>query len=286
MGGSWRMQKTLITKGSDDDDDSTRLAAYLYAHSSEKYSKFMWRKELLNCPSPLTNATVASVCRISSDTTPEEYSALVQNPVCRCQCVAKLYSEENSIKLAEYLYDAGVLSSLTFQDSWDGKPITNFLNAAGTGPAMPIDGYSEAQSLEIYKSLRDYVCDVGVIGDMFQATSSNDITFWVLHPTIERLWHVLRLNEYRGLLPNFDENWPSYNISASCIGHGYNDATFLSNLFSTYNTTDVYTNSELYALLHPANDSLPYIYDSLRWSHCEALGELSAPLFYLACSLL
>ncbi len=34
----------------------------------------------------------------------------------------------------------------------------------------------------------------------------------------------------------------------------------------------VYTNSELYDLLDPARDDLPFVYDNFRMHHCEVLN--------------
>lgn len=47
-------------------------------------------------------------------------------------------------------------------------------------------GYTEEESRKIYDQLLYLLCSPGHIGTMFQATSTNDITFWVLHPTVDR----------------------------------------------------------------------------------------------------
>ncbi len=56
-----------------------------------------------------------------------------------------------------------------------------------------IDGYTVEESIAIYEEIRDYLCDMGHIGDNFQATSTNDPTFWVMHTNMERVWHLLRI---------------------------------------------------------------------------------------------
>lgn len=45
-----------------------------------------------------------------------------------------------------------------------------------------LPGLSAAESLGVYRSLVSTLCSPGHLGDMFQATSTNDVTFWVLHP--------------------------------------------------------------------------------------------------------
>lgn len=49
-----------------------------------------------------------------------------------------------------------------------------------------LPGYSEEESSHIYQQLLYLLCSPGHIGTMFQATSTNDITFWVLHPSVDR----------------------------------------------------------------------------------------------------
>ena len=49
-----------------------------------------------------------------------------------------------------------------------------------------LPGYTEEESDRIYEQLLYLLCSPGHIGTMFQATSTNDITFWVLHPTVDR----------------------------------------------------------------------------------------------------
>lgn len=49
-----------------------------------------------------------------------------------------------------------------------------------------LPGYTDEESDRIYEQLLYLLCSPGHIGTMFQATSTNDITFWVLHPTVDR----------------------------------------------------------------------------------------------------
>lgn len=109
---------------------------------------------------------------------------------------------------------------------------------------------------------------VGHIGDMFQATSSNDITFWVLHPTMDRLWHHKRLLESNSD-SDFDHSWSK--DTSECYGHNPDDLQPFKNLFKN-DHKNYYTNAELYDLLHPANENLPYVYADFNWDHCTMLG--------------
>lgn len=49
-----------------------------------------------------------------------------------------------------------------------------------------LPGYTDEETTAIYEQLLYLLCSPGHIGTMFQATSTNDITFWVLHPTVDR----------------------------------------------------------------------------------------------------
>jgi hypothetical protein len=108
---------------------------------------------------------------------------------------------------------------------------------------------------------------------MYQATSTNDITFWVLHPTLDRLWHWKRLAKD----PNYSETWDPYH---PCYGHNPEDLQpFNKNLFMeeaedgyVEDLSKFYNNAELYIQLHPTNPKLPYAYDNFDWPHCSAIG--------------
>lgn len=108
------------------------------------------------------------------------------------------------------------------------------------------------------------LCSPGHIGDMFQATSTNDITFWVLHPTVDRLWHYKRL----GNLANYDETWDPYH---KCYGHNPTNYQPFKNLFDKDNM--FYTNEELYEAMRPNTATLPYTYDHFLWPHCAVIGH-------------
>jgi hypothetical protein len=112
------------------------------------------------------------------------------------------------------------------------------------------------------------LCDPGYMGDMFQATSSNDVTFWVIHPNLERVWHVIRINAYKGLL-SFDDTWPDSEVT--CQGHYASNIQPFKNVFDDNNM--LYTNAELYDLLDPNQDDYPYLFDNFDWTHCKFLGS-------------
>lgn len=54
-----------------------------------------------------------------------------------------------------------------------------------------LPGYTDEETTAIYEQLLYLLCSPGHIGSMFQATSTNDVTFWVLHPTVDRCSNCL-----------------------------------------------------------------------------------------------
>lgn len=134
-----------------------------------------------------------------------------------------------------------------------------------------------------------------------------DPTFWPIHPTMERLWMFKRLT---GTMT--DLTWPDHdtitttpggdkrknvlsNTSDRCAGHrgsdvfpfvmggtsGKSSAPGIA-VRSGIRSTGVeggerdrgftLTNREVLQAFDPRINSLPYVYDTFRWEHCEAEG--------------
>lgn len=239
LGGSWNADLSLREPGT----TAGLQDAYEFAHATEAYSKILWRYDFLICPEGC-----------ASDT-----------PEVDCQCYCTQESYQN-LTAAHILANTGIIKSLAFYDK-DGLPIENWQNKTSKQPYDALPGYTEDETSALYDEIMSVLCNPGYMGDMFQATSTNDITFWILHPTLERLWHLTRLNAARGLIA-FDDTWPDTDIS--CSGHFSYDHTPFKNIFDSNDT--VYTNAQLYELLSPSRDAFPYVYENFRWSHCTYLG--------------
>lgn len=239
LGGSWNSDTSIREAGT----DAGVKEAYEFAHATEAYSKILWRYDYLVCPSNCDSNAPESDCE--------------------CYC-----SEESfkNMTAAHILSATGIIKSLVFFDS-NGLPIESWQNKTSKQAYDVLPGYTEEETSALYDEIMKVLCSPGRMGDMFQATSTNDITFWILHPTLERLWHLTRLNDYKGLI-DFDHTWPDSDVT--CTGHYSWDATPFKNIFDTNDT--VYTNAQLYELLNPTRDAFPYVYDNFRWSHCTYLG--------------
>lgn len=135
-------------------------------------------------------------------------------------------------------------------------------------PAFCTDLSRDQQSLVVEK-----MCEAGwaLTGDSLEAGSPADISFWPMHPTIERLWQYKKLGASGGFI---NEDWISHcetsecpSLWKNCSGHGVNDVLKWKNLFD--NDDYFYTNMDLYTLADPHNrDGLPYIFDNFKWDHC------------------
>ena len=226
----------------------TSPAIYTFAHEILAMSKELWRNDFLSCPDTCTMDVPWDECK------------------CSCANSAKILAAfDADLKPVDVLDQSGVLGGMIFFDN-DRHLVSNFVNST-TGKAHErIPGYSVQESHEMYTSMLEDLCEPGHNGDMFQATSSNDITFWVLHPTVDRLWHYKRLAQD----PNFDETWDPYH---TCYGHNPDDYQPFEDLFTTPAASgSFYSNQEIKDLFHPMHEDVPYVYDHFNWNHCELLG--------------
>lgn len=241
MGGTWNHisnNATLMALGSE-----LMTNKLDFVHLTQALSKELWRNSFLTCP---------DVCSV--DTPSDE---------CACFCKA---DDVGGMEPYEILHTSGVLSLLAFFDSEEERIISEFSEEANRTEYQLV-GTSSSVQLAVWDALLGNLCDPGHIGDMYQASSPNDITFWVLHPTLDRLWHWIRLSADH---ENFDDTW-AYDADV-CLGHNPDDLQpWTSQLFGL-DGEQMLTNTELYELMNPGADVLPYIYDNYNWPHCKLLG--------------
>jgi hypothetical protein len=124
------------------------------------------------------------------------------------------------------------------------------------------------------------------VGDHLESASPADPSFWVIHPTLERLlqakymgggfvhntWASKPAEEFVCMRPdcyNATQNLWS-NWSDCCLGHFPTDRI----IDPEYNNRSILvgdTNEETLAATDASSAaySMPYIYDSISWDHCE-----------------
>lgn len=142
-------------------------------------------------------------------------------------------------------------------------------------------------------AFKEFICqgDMGYIftGDHLESASPGDPSFWVIHPTLERLFHA------KMMTGGFEtETWSTdqendfvcskgacYNdvldttdfFDTCCYGHKEDDRLLDAETGNRYNYVGP-TNGEVLAMSDPRSNeySMPYIYDKFNWDHCEPDG--------------
>ena len=117
----------------------------------------------------------------------------------------------------------------------------------------------------------DMVCNAGILdGDHLESASPADISFWPLHPTVERLY------QFKVLSQKFtDTYWNDTAITSwsgtDCYGHHSSDTTFLKSVLEDGKYS---TNLDVLTAVNPFNmdTELTYIYDNFEWEHCLETG--------------
>jgi hypothetical protein len=130
-------------------------------------------------------------------------------------------------------------------------------------------------------------------GDHIESASPADPSFWVIHPTLERL---LQAKLMAGGFDN--EVWPKDSaksfvcngaectdgatglagyFSNCCYGH-YEDSQLLDAISGDPKTFYGPTNGEVMAATDPRLDSysMSYIYDSFEWTHCTGASSIKS----------
>ncbi|CAN0353347.1 unnamed protein product [Ectocarpus sp. 6 AP-2014] len=278
VGGAWSMEAGVVAKRTTD-----RVLPFLHVI----YTKKLWRADYLVCPESCSNNAPAWM-------------------ECQCSCDATAMAGKSPL---EVLKDAGLLSGSSFFYDKHLKLIENLDEATQEGT---LAGYTAEESEDIFHEALRVMCTPSVVGTFYEATSTIDPIFWVIHPTIERLWQLRRLQD-----DAFDDTWvPSEFV---CFGHNPGDtlpfhdmfassrgasssvlkASFLAGVGGTARHGGVgsgqgetgiglrggritggmalspkkyYTNAELYHLLDPNGDEVPYVYDNFEWPHCDEKG--------------
>jgi hypothetical protein len=153
--------------------------------------------------------------------------------------------------------------------------------------------YVGTLSQEKWMKWRDFICEGDgtkiFVGDHVESASPVDPSFWPIHPTLERILHG------KMMAGGFKDNtWPSdsqndyvcdkFNCyedgvagfyDQCCYGH-YEDDQLLDYITGDDTKYVGATNKETLAASNPLLDSysVPYVYDSFQFDHCDNAGEL------------
>lgn len=140
-----------------------------------------------------------------------------------------------------------------------------------------------------------------VEGEMLESASPADITFWVIHPTIDRLLTAKRLTTVTSMgtvdfakwasVDGLEEAWLSYSYYSleeneneyytdayTCVGHADTDQVLPDRLplidnfpgLADKDENGIITNWEYFVAIDPNNvDGVDYVYDNFDWVHCN-----------------
>lgn len=149
------------------------------------------------------------------------------------------------------------------------------------------EGYKTVKGDKLQRLTRAVFCDSKVLlGEQIEASSPADISFWTIHPTLERLLHYKELVQ-----PITDFSWDASDyvsiwndlckwgkvFNTECTGHGELDIS-VGQVSILNKDTELFekmfvTNRELMAVGKPANTiNLPYVYEDFNFEHCEEDG--------------
>jgi len=190
------------------------------------------------------------------------------------------------------------LTGCTYDEDEDGNDLTcgfvcnddyEELFAAKLQETISSSLVPEDMSTEGWSAWKDFICTGDgykvFVGDHLESASPSDPSFWVIHPTQERLLHAKYMaggfenttwatdafNDFvcsKGVCYEADVGTKS-NHAACCYGH-YQYDQLLDFVHGNKSAGYGLTNDYVMKVTDPksVNYSMPYIYDSFSWSHC------------------
>ena len=159
-----------------------------------------------------------------------------------------------------------------------------------TGLDITYEWLAEMDPTDYAPFLRIFCTMSWAPGEQMEAASPADVSFWPIHPTMERLL------QYKMIVRPFtDLNWANdlsndnlpgdgttlceYTDDSQCEGHhGYDVTTFSSTYLDPQTgllTEDYLTNGEMLKAIDPQNYHMTYVYDDFAWPHCAEHHHLN-----------
>jgi hypothetical protein len=148
----------------------------------------------------------------------------------------------------------------------------------------------ESSSNPGWTAWKDFICTGNghkmFSGDHLESASPADPSFWVIHPTLERLLHVKLMaggfedetwasdseNDYVcNKAQCYESKYDSYGYYDECCDGHYEDSQLLDPIAGDRYSYTGPTNGETLAATDPRSSSysVPYIYQHFSWSHCS-----------------
>ena len=115
-----------------------------------------------------------------------------------------------------------------------------------------------------------------------EAASPADVSFWSIHPTMERLLHYKMLadpfvtKEWKAYGDISMTSYCEYSTTTDCKGHHGYDLTAFKSVVLDVETGDYapayLTNGEIFDHMSLEDYKMSYYYEDFSWPHCEARG--------------
>ena len=119
-------------------------------------------------------------------------------------------------------------------------------------------------------------------GEQMEAASPADVSFWSIHPTMERLLHYKMLadpfvtKEWKAYGDISMTSYCEYSTTTDCKGHHGYDLTAFKSMVLDVETGDYapayLTNGEIFDHMSLEDYKMSYYYEDFSWPHCEARG--------------
>ena len=110
-------------------------------------------------------------------------------------------------------------------------------------------------------------------GDHGTSASATDVSFWPMHPGMERIVHRILIDNYLNGIEWTTDDWPDSYVSwairgqPECYGHHLDD--YLFTLESEISDTVFLTNREVFETYFTPLGDRPYVFDNLYFGHCD-----------------
>jgi len=263
LGGAWRPDYTFEKAERQLGKTKAKL---LVEMSVSSYPQF-WRSGIVTCPEYCTMDTSPELCQCGCSQMNDTHTPVDINGTMTEQDV----DWDSYVKTAEAEYktleDTGVLEHFARKDIKETTIKRIYDDDDVSYEWVGADLETSVQTTHWFYTM---VCNPGLTGDILGSGSPVDPIFWLIHPTVDRLWQWKRLSTSCG----YNYSWPSgTSIYGNCWGHDKDDVLDFTGL-GDGETPDgsKYSNSDIYEIMDPNDGKVPYIYDDFKWDHCLSSG--------------
>ena len=173
------------------------------------------------------------------------------------------YSQLTDVEI--YEVGGNVIMEFMFETQWGNEfiepvgPHSQDKELLKLGATYKWKHLPASEQVEFQRWLMEYASNPGKSGIASTGAAPADPLFWVWHSIFDRALHVLRMSEH--FKSTYNMQWVP--TSWTHCGGQLEDHLPFKNIFDDAAKDHHFTNKELWMLLDPTNQHLPYIYDDL-----------------------